>query len=92
MTNIGIIEAVVVFFVLGIFVLITILIVLGVSQSFATKRAKMSIEREEAYHQLADQATSTMQRTVEGQQKIAAGVEDLRIRVAAIEQMLREVE
>jgi uncharacterized membrane protein len=92
MSGFGFWEAVIVFFILGIFVLITILIVVYILQGFATRRARMSVEREEAYHELADQATNAMQKTAEGQEKIAAGVEDLRARVAAIEKMLREVD
>jgi cell division protein FtsB len=79
------------FFVLGILALITTLIVVVVWQTFVTWRARMSVEREEAYRKLADQATSALQKTAEEQEKIGEGMEELRTRVAAIERMLREV-
>lgn len=80
------------FFVLGILALSTIVIVVVIWQSFLTRRARMSVEREEAYRKLAEQATASQQKTAIEEQKIAEGVEELRVRVAAIEKILRDVE
>jgi hypothetical protein len=78
-------------FTLVVLVLVTIVIVVVIWQSFATRRARMSVEREEAYSRLAERAGSSIQKTAEVQQKIAEGVDELRARMAEIEKMLREV-
>jgi hypothetical protein len=80
------------FFVFGLIMLATIIIVIVVWQSFETKRARMSIEREEAYRQLAEQATDAQNKMALEEQKISEGVDELRTRVAAIEKILREVD
>lgn len=80
------------FFALGLLALVTVVIVVAIWQSFATRRAKMSVEREEAYRKLAEQAMDSQQKTALESQKIAEGIEELRTRVAAIEKILREVE
>ena len=79
------------FFTIALLVMITVVIVVVIWQSFVTKRARMSVEREEAYRKLAEHANGAMQKTAEVQQKIAEGVDELRTRVAEIEKMLREV-
>ena len=80
------------FFALAIFVLSTIIIVVVLVQVFSSYRAKMSITREEAYRKLAEQATNAEQKSADEQQKAAKALEDIHLRLAAIEKMLREVE
>jgi len=76
-------------FVFGIFLLITIVVVVVISQALKNARAKAmnmaEIARDEAYRKLAEEAISV-------QKKISEDMSDLRIRVAAIEKILREVE
>lgn len=79
------------FFVLGLFTLITVLIVVVVWQWFATRRARASVAREEAYRKLAEQSIAAQQSTAEEQQKISENLGELRARVSAIEKLLREV-
>lgn len=80
------------FFTIALLVLITVVIVVVIWQSFVTKRARMSVEREEAYRKLAEQATAVQQKTAMVEEKITEGVEELRTRVATIEKLLRDVE
>lgn len=80
------------FFTIALLVMITVVIVVVIWQSFVTKRARMSVAREEAYRKLAEQATAAQQTTANVEQKIVDGVEELRTRVAAIEKLLRDVE
>ena len=80
------------FFTIALLVLITVVIVVVIWQSFVTKRARMSVEREEAYRKLAEQATAVQQKTAMAEEKITEGVEELRTRVATIEKLLRDVE
>ena len=76
-------------FVFGIFSLITIVAVVVISQALKNSRAKAmnmaEIARDEAYRKLAEEAISV-------QKKIGEDMSDLRIRVVAIEKILREVE
>jgi hypothetical protein len=65
--------------------------VVVVWQWFATRRARASVAREEAYRKLAEQAIAVQQRTAEEQQKISEDLGELRTRVSAIEKLLREV-
>ena len=78
------------FFVLGLFTLITVLIVVVLWQWFATRRARASVVREEAYRKLAEQSSAAQQSTAEAQQKISEDLGELRTRVSAIEKLLRE--
>jgi len=72
--------------------LIVVVIVVVVIQGFGTYRAKMSLAREEAYRKMAEQALAAAQKSIEEEQKIAATLEEMRTRLAAIEKILREVE
>jgi hypothetical protein len=71
--------------------LIVSLIVLAIWNRIAGRRARGAVAREADYQGLAQQATTALAQVTAEQQKIAAGVEELRTRVAAIEAMLREV-
>ena len=79
-------------FVLGLLALITILIVVVIWQSFTTRRARMSVEREEAYRRLAEQLTDAQQITAQEQHNLSKSVDEIQTRIAAIEKLLREVE
>jgi biopolymer transport protein ExbB/TolQ len=79
-------------FVLGLLALITILIVVVIWQSFTTRRARMSVEREEAYRKLAEQLTDAQQITAQEQHNLSKSVDEIQTRIAAIEKLLREVE
>jgi biopolymer transport protein ExbB/TolQ len=79
-------------FVLGLLALITILIVVVIWQSFTTRRARMSVEREEAYRRLAEQLTNAQQINAQEQHNLSKSVDEIQTRIAAIEKLLREVE
>jgi Tfp pilus assembly protein PilO len=72
--------------------LVVIVIVVVIIQGFGAYRAKMSLVREEAYRKLAEQALTTSQKAADEEQKIAAALDEMRSRLAAIEKILREVE
>ena len=72
--------------------LFTIVVVVLLVQAFGAYKAKMSLAREEAYRKLAEQSTAAAQKAADEQQKIAASLEDMQTRLAAIEKILREVE
>jgi hypothetical protein len=80
------------FFALMMIVLLTIIIIVTLVQVFSTFRAKSNLMREEAYRKLSEQATTAEQKAVDEQKKISESLEDIRVRLAAIEKMLREVE
>lgn len=79
-------------FVLGLLALITILIVVVIWQSFTTRRARMSVEREEAYRKLAEQLKDAQQINAQEQHNLSKSVDEIQTRIAAIEKLLREVE
>lgn len=79
-------------FALVVLALVTTVIVVVIWQSFATRRARMSVEREEAYRKLAEQATSAEQKSADEQQKAAKTLEEINHRLVAIEKILRDVE
>jgi Tfp pilus assembly protein PilO len=72
-------------FAFGMTVLFTIIIVVVIWQLFATRRAHAAITRDEAYKKLVEEATKAQQQT-------AHDLEDLKMKVANIERMLKEVE
>lgn len=80
------------FFAMMIFILLTIIIVVILIQVFSTYRAKANIMREEAYRKLAEQGTAAEQKSAEAQQITSEALEDMRVRLASIEKMLRDVE
>jgi|SRR3990172_9540403 len=60
-------------------------------QGLATWRARMSIAREEAYRELAEQAVAAEQETDRNVKTIIADLADIRQRTAEIERVLKEV-
>lgn len=75
----------------GIAMLVAIVFVV-VSQVFSTWRARMSVAREQAYSELAEQATQAQSRTADQLETATGELSDLRARVAELERMLKEVE
>lgn len=82
--------------VVGTMVLVTIIIVVVLWQVFHTRRSTLEsramIAQEEAYRRLAEESTSLQHRTAAELNQLTEGMADLRVRVATIERMLREVE
>jgi hypothetical protein len=85
-----------VFFVLGFMAIIAMVSVVLIWQVFRTRQATIEsrarIAQEEAYRRLAEEATSVQNRTAAELAQLTEGMADLRVRVATIERMLREVE
>jgi hypothetical protein len=85
-----------VFFVLGIMMIFAVVASVLIWQIFRTRQATIEsrarIAQEEAYRRLAEEATSVQNRTAAELSQLTEGMADLRVRVATIERVLREVE
>ena len=85
-----------VLFVLGIMLIVAMVVMVLIWQGFRTQQAtiesRAQIAHEEAYRRLAEEATSVQNRTAAELGQLTEGMADLRVRVATIERMLREVE
>ena len=85
-----------VFFVLGIMFIVAIVATVLIWQIFRTRQATIEsrerIAQEEAYRRLAEEMTSIQKRTTAELDQLTEGMADIRVRVASIERMLREVE
>ncbi len=80
------------FYPIVLFILITTIIVVVIWQGASMAKARMSAAREEAYRKLAEQSIAADQKSIEIQQHTVESLEDIRVRLAAIEKMLRDVE
>ncbi len=82
-------------FVLVILTLVTILIVVVITQGLKTAQAKaksmVEIARDEAYRKLAEEAISVQQKIAGDQQKIVKDLSEMKEHINAMEKMLREV-
>lgn len=82
-------------FVLGLAVLIAVILVAVIWGIFSTARTKTIadavVAQDGAYRKLAEEATAAQRLIAEQQERLVTDVADLRRRVAAMEQMLREV-
>jgi hypothetical protein len=85
-----------VFFVLGIMAIFAVVVSILIWQVFRTRQAtiesRAQIAREEAYRRLAEEGVSVQNRTAAELTQLTEGMADLRVRVATIERVLREVE
>lgn len=79
-------------FVLVISALGVALLIVIIWQIFATQRARAVLTREDEYRKLAERATAAQEQTVQELSRTAAGLDDLRARVAEMERVLKEVE
>jgi hypothetical protein len=69
------------FLLVTILALVTILLVFGMKYFSAARRDKAGVTREDAYRELAEKAVS-----------VQADVSEMKVRLTAIEKLLREVE
>jgi hypothetical protein len=76
---------------LGFFFAIASIGTVLIWQGMATWRARMSIAREAAYRQLADDAVKAQERTADRLDRAVAELTDLRQRTAELERLLKEV-
>jgi hypothetical protein len=72
-------------------VFVTTVLTVVIWQIFGTWRARVSVAREAAYRQLADEATAVQRRMAEGLERAAAELSELRARTTELERMLKEV-
>jgi len=75
--------------------LVGLLLALVIWQVFKTAQSRINtdtvVAREEAYRKLVEQTTAAQEQLVTEQSRIASDLAEMRSRVVAIEQMLREV-
>jgi F0F1-type ATP synthase membrane subunit b/b' len=71
---------------------LTIVISVVVWQIFATGRTGLSAKRENAYRQIAEEATEAQRRTAEQLEKATAELAELRRQTGELERVLKEVE
>ena len=72
-------------------VLVIAVVVVAIHQIFATARARMSVQREAAYRQLAEEATAAQRQAAERLEQAAADLAEVRARTAELERILKEV-
>jgi hypothetical protein len=73
-------------------VLVTILLVFGMRAFSAIQQAKVRIESDEAYRQIAEKAVAAASENTTALSSIQATLADVRTRLTAIEKVLKEVE
>ena len=73
-------------------VLVTILLVFGMRAFSAVQQAKVRIESDEAYRQIAEKAVAAASENTTALASIQAAMADVRTRLTAIEKVLKEVE
>jgi len=73
-------------------VLVTILLVFGMRAFSAVQQAKVRIESDEAYRQIAEKAVAAASENTTALSSIQIALADVRTRLAAIEKVLKEVE
>jgi hypothetical protein len=73
------------------FTCIAVVVTVILWQSFVTYRARMSVARENAYKQLAEDSVRAQERTADRLERTVAELTDLRQRTAELERLLKEV-
>ena len=66
-------------------------IIVVVWQLAATRRARMSVAREEAYRKLAEEVVAAQRQASQALEQTAAELAELRARTAEVERVLKEV-
>ncbi len=81
-----------VLFILTLITIIAVTVISQISKNIRAKNASMAeIARDEAYRKLAEEAISVQQKTAKQQEKIVNDLSEIKVRIDAIEKMLREV-
>jgi uncharacterized membrane protein len=80
------------FLLVTILALVTILLVFGMKYFSAARRDKAGVTREDAYRELAEKAVSVQAANATSMAAVCADVSEMKLRLTAIEKLLREVE
>lgn len=75
----------------AVLTLVTIIIVTVIIQFSAMWRAKARLAREDEFRKLAEQAVAARASAAVTEQSLVESLSDIRLRLAAIEKLLREV-
>lgn len=78
-------------FLVGFFLSIAAVLIVAIWQGFASYRARVSVAREGAYRQLADDAIRAQERTADRLDRAVAELTEIRQRTAELERMMKEV-
>ncbi|MEO3827724.1 hypothetical protein [Actinomadura sp. B10D3] len=78
--------------VIGVFVLLTTVITVGIRQYAAVKRARAEAERDQDHRKLAEAALLVQENTELQLREIAVHLADISTRVESLERILKEVE
>jgi flagellar biosynthesis chaperone FliJ len=78
--------------VLFIIAAVTIVLVVILWQGMSVAKTQISADQLQHYQKLAEQAANAEQKSADAQQKTAEALEDMRIRLASIEKLLKEVQ
>jgi hypothetical protein len=73
-------------------VAVTVVLVVILWQGMNVARTQISADQLQHYQKLAEQAITAEQKAADAQQKIAETLEDMRVRLASIEKLLKEVQ
>ena len=73
-------------------VAITVVVVVILWQGMSVAKTQISADLRLQYEKLAEQATTSGQKSADAQEKTAAALEDIRARLTAIEKLLSEVQ
>jgi hypothetical protein len=79
-------------FVLGMLAIFATVGIVVVWQALVTWRSRMSVAREEAYRNLAEQVTQAQLRIADSLEKAVTELSELRQRTAELERLLKEVD
>ena len=75
-----------------IIVAVTVIFVVVLWQGMSVAKTEIGGKQTVQYQKLAEQATSAEQKSADAQQKTAEALEEIRIRLAAIEKLLSDVQ
>ena len=75
-----------------IFLTIAVITCVAIWQIFETRRAKMSVAREEGFREIAEQGNQTQKLTADRLATIASELGDLKVRTGELERLMKTVE
>ncbi len=71
---------------------VTVIFVVVLWQGMNVAKTEIGGKQTTQYEKLADQAVNAEQKSADAQQKTAEALEDIRVRLASIEKLLRDVQ
>ena len=78
--------------ILALIIAVTVIFVVILLQGMNVAKTQMASDQKMEYQKLAEQATTAEQKAADSQHRIAASLEQISVRLAAIEKLLSEVQ